>query len=62
MTVCSEIHMKHINKLCVKNVEFFMLHKMTTLFRKINIEEYSYWKWLDTLKAFAVDCGHIFNV
>lgn len=39
MTVCSEIHMKHINKLCVKNVEFFMLHKMTTLFRKINIEE-----------------------
>ena len=66
MTVCSEIHTKHIHTLYLQNVELFManniIHKLTTLFQKINIEMYSYWKCLYTLKAFAVDCGHIFNV
>jgi hypothetical protein len=33
IAVCSQIHTKHINKLCRQNVEFFMLklavHKVT---------------------------------
>jgi len=76
MTVCSEIHTKHINTLCVcvcvcvcvcAEFRFFLMvndivHKVTSRFLKITIEEYSYWKCLDTLKAFAVDCGHIFNI
>jgi len=66
MSVCSEIHTKHINALCVQNVEIFMVnvivYKLTTLFRKINIEDYAYWKWLYTLEAFALDYGHVFNV
>ena len=39
MAVCSEIHTKHINKLCEQNVEFFsvklVLHIETTGLKRV---------------------------